>query len=107
MAVAEVIPYTDCGISLVDAVTFPSWPYVPEPQHLTAPLFKSAHTWLFPASIALTSEIAGIFVGVYESSPQVHAIPSVLFPQHAMLLSLLRAHVKSFPVTIWDALLRL
>jgi hypothetical protein len=55
-------------------VPSPSAPTVPRPQHLTAPVLKSAQTWSLPDEIAVTPELkvdtdTGLNLLVCEPSP--------------------------------------
>ena len=69
MLVAVEIPDTSTGVVRYKLVVpSPIWPFMFEPQHLTAPLVSTAHVWLLPAEISVTSASATVAITERERS---------------------------------------
>ena len=83
-------------------VLLPSWPEVPQPQHLTPPAARAAQVWLSPAAIAVTPLVrpvtsTGTLDWVVVPLP---SWPLRLLPQHLMPPVVVRAQVWLSPATI-------
>jgi len=68
----ELKPETSTGVKRLDIAPSPIWPLAPFPQHLTAPVLKSAQVCIQPTEIAVTPELKPeTSVGVKRSAPKV------------------------------------
>src|SRR5436190_24342705 len=90
-------PLTPTGVYESFVVPLPSWPNELRPQHLTAPLLKSAHVWPPPIAIAITAPPSpttstGVDRMLNVPSP---SRPNWLNPQHFAAPDTVRAQLDS------------
>lgn len=88
-------PITSAGLDLFVVVPSPSWPVLLLPQHLTAPVFVTAHVRAYP-NATLTTPVdnpttsTGVSRLVVVPSP---SCPRLLDPQHLTPPAVVSAHV--------------
>ena len=77
----------------------PSLPDAESPQHMMAPVFRTAHVWLFPASTctALVIPVAATGVSCEPGTWPLPSCPLVPPPQHSTDPLLITAHVCDVP----------
>ncbi len=79
---ALLMPTTLTGVALDAVVPSPSWPEELLPQHLTPPVFVSAHVCVAAPAIWVTSLVLGITTGGVPNPKPQHSTSSAVVPAH-------------------------